>query len=87
MSRRVLMAPLALTLDGTVLLGLAYADQVRDAEKLLHLALTEPGAVFIGVVLSPSATSEVMAALANAGKEATAFALTARRRRRKPRRH
>ena len=81
MSRRVLSAPLAFTLDGTMLLGLAYADQVRDAEELLRIALAERGAVFIGVALSPSEASDVVAGLENAGKEATAFVLGARRRR------
>jgi hypothetical protein len=86
MSRRVLLAPLAFTLDGTMLLGLAYADQVRDAEELLRIALMERGAVFIGVSLSPSEANEVVAALENAGKEATAFVLGARRERHERRR-
>lgn len=60
MKKRLNLSPLALTCDGRVLLNVAALDGPLHPETLLKRALSEPGAVFVGIELS---STEVAAAM------------------------
>jgi predicted LPLAT superfamily acyltransferase len=45
-------APLAITSEGTVLLNAALFDDVTSMDEVVALAREQPGAVFIGIVVS-----------------------------------
>ena len=61
MSRRVNRAPVALCSDGSVALNLAEFDGARSPEALLERALTQEGAVFVGVQLTSSEVHRILA--------------------------
>lgn len=51
MSRRIHLAPVALTSDGSVIVNVAGFDVTRNPEALVELAKNERGRLFIGVEL------------------------------------
>ena len=59
-SRRIHRAPFALAAKGTVLVNLAEFDGLRSLEAFLDNALTEKGAVFIGVEITLAEAREVL---------------------------
>lgn len=84
-SRHVHEAALAITIDGTLLLGVAHV--LRDStspEELLRVALEHDGDIFIGVALTETEASLVLMRLDNAGAEAASRLIAARQRRRRP---
>jgi hypothetical protein len=54
MSSRVCRAELAITSEGEVLLNVLALDDVSTLDRVLQLARRQPGAVFVGLALSPS---------------------------------
>jgi hypothetical protein len=64
MSRTVDRAPLAVTSDGTVLLNVARFDVPRRIEDIVRVAMSQSGAVFIGVALSAAETRRLRDELA-----------------------
>jgi hypothetical protein len=53
MSRRIVRAPIALTIDGAVLLNVVELDVRAVPDQLLGAALQQHGALFVGVALDP----------------------------------
>jgi hypothetical protein len=88
-SRTIDRAPFALTSDGAVLLNVAGFDVPKRLEALLRLAREQPGAVFIGLRLTPMETKAVDLNLYDACADAAAHLVGARqhRARGKRRRH
>jgi hypothetical protein len=82
-SRRLHEAALAVTLDGTVLIGMTHVGRERDPEALLRLALEEDGDVFIGVAMTETEGALARMRLDNAGAEAVARVVGQRQRRRR----
>lgn len=82
MSRRVVLAPLALTSDGDVLINVATIASSTDVETIVRAAERERGALFIGVILSPREKEFALARLDNAADE-TAARIVGRRQRRR----
>lgn len=83
MSRRVHLAPLALTSDGDVLLNVATIASATDFETVVRAAESEHRAVFVGVMLSPREAEFAIARLDNAADETAARIVGGRRRGRK----
>lgn len=81
MSRRVHLAPLALTSDGEVLLNVAMFDAPKDLATLLRLAQTESVSVFIGVPLSGSELEFILSELRHAYRDGAAWLVGGRQRR------
>ena len=82
---RVHYAPLALASDGSVLVNLAHFDGPHSTSALLALALKQPGAVFIGVVLTNDEVADVVARVSHGHAEAVAYVVGARQRKRRAR--
>ena len=53
MSRRIVHAPLALTIEGALLLNAVEFSGPAAPEMLVRTALTQRGAIFVGVALDP----------------------------------
>lgn len=70
----------ALGADGTVYVNAALFDEVETPEEILDRALTEPGAVFIGVELDEQDMELVTPRIASACREASAFVIGRRQR-------
>ena len=85
MSRRAHRAPLAVTSDGVVLLNVAMFDVAKKLDVLLAAARRRGGDVFIGVVLSPSEITFVLAELHHAYRDASSWVVGGRQRRKKSR--
>lgn len=81
MSRRVHLAPMAITSDGDVLLNAATIAGATDLEAVVRAAKNDGLAVFVGVILSPRETEFVLSRLDNAADEAAARLVGQRRRR------
>ncbi len=72
MSRRAHRAPLAIACDGAILVNLAMFDTRKGLAALLAIAECEPGAVFIGLVVSPQEAAAARETLRHAYREAAA---------------
>jgi hypothetical protein len=59
-SRVIHRAPLAVTTDGTVRVNLATFDAPKHIDTLVKLAAAQPGAVFIGVALTPAEVAHLL---------------------------
>lgn len=81
MSRRVHLAPLALTSDGDVLLNVAMFDAPKDLATLLRLAQTQSAKVFVGVPLSGSELDFILSELRHAYRDGAAWLVGGRQRR------
>jgi hypothetical protein len=83
--RRLLPSPIAVTLDGTVLVSVGLYDDTHDAEAAIRTAVDHGGRVFIGVELHLDEVAELRSSLDDAAFESLTFLLGARPRRRKRR--
>lgn len=83
MKPRLHEAPIAVTVDGTVLVSVAHLVPRGDPRRLLARALREGQDVFIGVALTEQESAIVLARLDNAGAEAAARIAADRQRRRR----
>jgi len=70
LSKRIHAAPLAVTLDGTVLVSIAEFTRKKNPKELLRIALAEKGDLFIGVAINARETNQVVMRLDNAAAEA-----------------
>jgi hypothetical protein len=84
MSKTFHDAPLAVTLDGTILVSAAqFFHDSKDPQELLRLALAEEGEVFIGVAMNEVETNLTLMRLDNDAAEAAAKIIGERQRRRR----
>lgn len=81
MSRRVVVAPLAVTCEGDVLLNLWELLDDRAREHLLREVVRSKGQVFIGVRLTPAELRVALGRVDNAVAEAVGRLVGQRRRR------
>jgi hypothetical protein len=81
MSRRIHEAPIAVTIDGTVLVNLVCFDGVKEPDELLRQALAERGDLFVGVAMTESEKNKALMLLDNAGIEAAGVIVGPRQRR------
>ena len=72
MSRRLSLAPFAITSEGDLVLNVAKLSSTTKLEEVLRRAMEERGALYIGVILSRDETELVLGRLENAGEEAAA---------------
>lgn len=72
MSRRLNLAPFAVTSEGDLVLNLAKLTETTNLDEVLRRAREEHGAVFVGVVLSRAEVEFVLGRLENAGEETAA---------------
>jgi hypothetical protein len=75
-------APLAVAVDGTVLLNVTEVDGTDDADAALRQAEARGDVVFVGIVAKADEAAAVLARLADAGAEAVARVRGRQRRRR-----
>ena len=80
-SRRIHEAALAVTMDGTVLIGVAHFGGEQDPEVLLRLAFEQNGDLFIGVAMTETEMARTLMRLDNASREAAGFVIGERQRR------
>jgi Holliday junction resolvase len=81
-SRKVNRAPLALSSEGKILLNVAMSDAPKQLEALLAFAQRTRGEVFIGVVLDGRDRDFVRDELRHAFRDATAWVVSPRQRKR-----
>lgn len=82
MSRRLELAPFAVTSDGSLFLNVAVIASATELDSVVRAAAHEKRAIFIGVMLTPEEADFAMARLDNAADEAAARIVGARARRR-----
>jgi hypothetical protein len=82
MSRRLHEAPLAVTMDGTLLVSVAYFETKKNPEELIRRALEQRGDFFIGVAMSEWEMNQTLRRLDDAAAEAVARVIAKRRGRR-----
>jgi hydrogenase maturation factor len=81
MSRRLNLDPIAVASSGVVLVNVAHFDGPRRAERLLDLARSQRGRLFVGVELSPAETSAVLEQVQAGHRESAAYVIGRRQRR------
>ncbi len=81
MSRRLNLDPLAVTSSGAVLVNIAHFDGPRRLERMLALARSQPGRLFVGVELSHAELHEVSKRVEDSHIEAAAFVVGKRQKR------
>jgi adenosine/AMP kinase len=84
-SGRVHEAALAVTMDGTLLVGVAHFEGERGPEEIFRQALEQRGDIFIGIAMNEAEASRTLMRLDNASRELAAFVIGERQRRRQPR--
>lgn len=73
MSRRINVDPLAVTSGGTVVVNVAHFDVARRPERLLALASSKRGRLFVGVELSAAESRDAVERLRAGHAEAVAY--------------
>ncbi len=86
MSRRIHQAAFAIASNGNLLVNVAHVDRRLTPTQLLRWALGQPGALFVGVQMSPAEATRVLSWCADLHDEAVAFVIGARLRRQKEKR-
>lgn len=81
MTRRLNPDPLAVTSSGAVLVNVAHFDGPRRPERMLALACSQPGRLFVGVEVSHSELREVSERVEDSHIEAAAFVAGKRQKR------
>lgn len=80
-SRRINVDPLAVTSGGTVLVNVAHLDVARRPERLLALAVSLRGRLFVGVELSGAEARDAVERLLADHAEAVAYIVGKRQKR------
>jgi len=85
MSRRLDLAPFAVTSNGAIFVNVAKLTTTTDFEAVVRAAERERRTLFLGVMMSPAEGVFAMARLDNAADEAAARIVGQRRQRRRDR--
>ena len=81
MSQKLHRAPFALASDGSVLLNVTEFDGSKRFEQAVERARKEPGALFVGIRLTPRELELLLESLGDAEAEAAARMVGKRTRR------
>jgi len=82
MSRQLHRAPLAVTSDGTVVVNMADFDGRLDLGAVVERAARQPGAIFVGVVVSGAERDRLLAFMKPTLTEAASITVIGPRQRR-----
>jgi hypothetical protein len=81
MSRTIHQAAFAIASNGSLFVNVAHVDRRLSPAQLLQWALGQPGALFVGVQMSPAEATRVLNWCADPHDEAVAYVIGARVRR------